>query len=369
MGDDVIKNYDKIPIIVPSLNPDEKLLCVINGLVSVGFSDIIIVNDGSDDEHLRYFEDVGKFSECTILRHEKNKGKGAALKTAFSYIIENRKDCIGVITADGDNQHQPNDIAACADAMIEKKDNVILGVRDFSLPEVPFRSKFGNKLTSFIFKTSCGLNISDTQTGLRAIPFEYLDKFIKTQGDRFEYETNMLLDMKTYSIPFSEVKISTLYIEGNESSHFNPIVDSIKIYKTILKFIASSIFSSLLDLLLFFVLQFIFTDMVKLCTVIARIISSLVNFFTNKKVVFGCKKGIGKTFLRYYALSIPLMIVSAYSVEYVTSLLSLENKLVITIIKMIIDTILFFVSYKIQRSWVFGTGKKNTEAKQRKEQP
>ena len=77
----------RISVILPSLNPDEKLMLVVNGLIAEGFDDIIIVNDGSDEEHMVPFREAEKLSQVTILTHEVNKGKGRALKTAFDFCI------------------------------------------------------------------------------------------------------------------------------------------------------------------------------------------------------------------------------------------------------------------------------------------
>ena len=96
----------KISVIIPSLNPDDKLVSVVDSLVKKGFEDIIIVNDGSDSAHLWPFEKVGSYSQCTILTHEVNKGKGRGLKTAFEYCLKNRQGYDGVVTVDGDNQHR-----------------------------------------------------------------------------------------------------------------------------------------------------------------------------------------------------------------------------------------------------------------------
>ena len=166
----------KISVIIPSLNPDDKLVSVVDSLVKKGFEDIIIVNDGSDSAHLWPFEKVGSYSQCTILTHEVNKGKGRGLKTAFEYCLKNRQGYDGVVTVDGDNQHRADDIYNCCEAMV-KNDKVVLGVRRFDGEDVPFKSRFGNNMTSMVFKVMCGLNISDTQTGLRAIPYRYLDTF------------------------------------------------------------------------------------------------------------------------------------------------------------------------------------------------
>lgn len=227
-------DLSKLSVVLPSLDPDEKLNAVIDGLLEYGFSDIILVNDGSKPENLHYFTDAAKnHPEIHLLHHEVNRGKGAALKTAFQWFLENRPDGVGVVTVDGDNQHHPEDTRACCEHMLATN-HCALGCRDFTLPHVPSRSRFGNHTTSLVFKIFCGMTISDTQTGLRCIPRKHLETLAAVEGDRFEYETNMLLAFKTKGIPFDEVKIRTVYIEENKSSHFRVLRDSWRIYKLIL---------------------------------------------------------------------------------------------------------------------------------------
>ena len=197
-----MKDLSKISVVLPSLDPDEKLIAVIDGLLEYGFSDIILVNDGSKQENLHYFTDLAaQHPEIHLLHHEVNKGKGAALKNAFRYFLNNRPDGYGVVTVDGDNQHHPADTRACCEHMLETG-HAVLGCRDFNQADVPARSSFGNKTTSLIFKIFVGMTISDTQTGLRAIGREDLEILTAVPGDRFEYETNMLLAMKENGIPY-----------------------------------------------------------------------------------------------------------------------------------------------------------------------
>ena len=346
-----------VTIIIPSLNPDEKLVQVVEGLIEKGFKDVVLVNDGSDENHMWPFETVDKYEQCHILHHEVNKGKGRALKTAFEYCLENRKDIAGVVTVDGDNQHTPSDIYACAEKMKELKNHIVLGVRDFSGDHVPPKSKFGNNMTKFVFKTFCGLKISDTQTGLRAIPYEYLKIMTEIKGERFEYETNMLLEMKTYSIPYTEVGIETIYIEENASTHFNPIKDSIKIYGVILKFLASSVMSSVIDIVAFAILNLLCSSFepaiqIFIATAGARVISSIFNYTMNRKAVFKSKASVKGSLVRYYVLCVCQMLVSYGLVWAVTYLLGLGNVLRV-VAKAVIDVVLFMISFRIQRAWVF----------------
>jgi len=197
-----MQDLSKISVVLPSLDPDEKLIAVIDGLLEYGFTDIILVNDGSKPENLHYFtEQAEKHPEIHLLHHEVNKGKGAALKNAFRWFLENRPEGVGVVTVDGDNQHHPADTRACVEHMMETG-NCVLGCRDFDQEDVPARSSFGNKTTSLVFKIFCGMVISDTQTGLRALPRQALETLVNVSGDRFEYETNMLLAFKQYGMDF-----------------------------------------------------------------------------------------------------------------------------------------------------------------------
>ena len=229
-----MSDLSKISVVLPSLDPDEKLIAVVDGLLEYGFSDIILVNDGSKQENLHYFTDLAaQHPEIHLLHHEVNKGKGAALKNAFRWFLENRPEGYGVVTVDGDNQHHPADTRACVEHMMATG-HCVLGCRDFTQEDVPARSSFGNKTTSLVFKVFVGMTISDTQTGLRALTRSALETLVDVYGDRFEYETNMLLAFKDNAIVFDEVKIRTVYIEENKSSHFRTFTDSWRIYKLIL---------------------------------------------------------------------------------------------------------------------------------------
>ena len=367
-------NINKASVIIPAYKPDENLLSVISGLKDEGFCDIIVIDDGSGEDFLDIFDRVRKIPECTVLKHETNMGKGAALKTAYAYFLENRKDMAGTVSADADGQHLPKDIAAVAEAMTEKG-KVIIGARDFSDPDVPARSKFGNRTTSVVFRLFLGMKISDTQTGLRGIPAKYLPDILKADGNRYEFETNMLFLMKKLDIPFEEVKISTVYLESNKSSHFRPVRDSIKIYSHLIFYILSSAAAALTDIIVFAVLRNFEVLKISLppsvassflgsilssatwpAALIARVISSLVNYFINSKAVFG-KKPAASTVLKYYALAVVIYIVSTGILSVFETLLHISSAFVLTLVKIVVDTTLFFFSFRIQHNWVFNTKK------------
>lgn len=368
-----MQDLSKISVVLPSLDPDEKLIAVVDGLLEYGFTDIILVNDGSKQENLHYFLDLAaQHPQINLLHHEVNKGKGAALKNAFRWFLENRPDSFGVVTVDGDNQHHPADTRACCENML-KTGHVTLGCRDFTLSHVPPRSRFGNQTTSAIFKIFVGMTLSDTQTGLRAIPRNAMKQFCEVSGDRFEYETNMLLAMKQNGIPYDEVKIRTVYIEENKSSHFHPIRDSWRIYKLILKhffrYTASSLASAVVDTglyaLLTALLHSALTDplLTTVCTVGARVVSSLLNFFMNQKLVFCSKVSTGKAMLRYYLLAVPQMIAQTLLTQGAYALLDIDDDQTFlrTLIYAVVMTVLYVASFMIQQRWVFAAKTEETE--------
>ena len=221
-------------VVLPSLNPNEKFDRVVDGLREAGFQRILIVDDGSDEQHQEHFRRAEAFPECTVIRHEVNKGKGRALKDGFIAVLKLFPDTEGVITIDGDGQHLTEDIIACGNRMLEEGNKIILGCRDFDLPGVPPRSVAGNKTTSRMFHLY-GITLSDTQTGLRAIPTRFLSRFTAIEGERFEYETNMLLKMKRRGIAFLEQPIATVYEDENLGSHYNAVKDSWRIFKIMVK--------------------------------------------------------------------------------------------------------------------------------------
>ena len=221
-------------IVLPSLNPNEKFDRVVDGLREAGFRRIMIIDDGSDAEHRIHFDRAETFPECAVLHHDGNKGKGRALKDGSVEVLKRFPDAEGVITSDGDGQHLTKDIVACGNRMLEEKTKIILGCRNFDLPGVPARSVAGNKTTSRMFRLY-GIRLSDTQTGLRAIPKRYLSRFTAIEGERFEYETNMLLKMKRRGIGFVEQPIETVYEDENLGSHYNAVKDSWRIFKIMIK--------------------------------------------------------------------------------------------------------------------------------------
>lgn len=355
---------NNITVLIPAYNPTQDLLPLTEKLISQGFN-VLVVNDGSRKESNKIFKKLNK--KVIILKHPKNMGKGQALKTGFKYILENIP-CIGVITADADGQHHFDDILNIANNLIIENNSLILGARSFS-DNTPFRNKIGNIITRFIFKIATKTSISDTQTGLRGIPFNMLEKFIHIDGQRYEYEINMLIYCCKQNINIKEVAIQTIYINKNQASSFKVVKDSYKIYKCIFinsglitscLFAISALLSFLLDFTILFILKNIlygkYNENIALliCVVTARIFSSLFNFIFNKTIVFKSKGNLFKSLVRYYSL-VTVVTILNYTL---LNLLTIQLDFNLFICKIAVEIILFVNNYIIQKSFVFKKGNK-----------
>lgn len=352
----------ELAIILPSLDPDKKLCGVIDGLIAEGFEHIVIVDDGSDAAHQAPFEYAAGFPQCHILRHEVNKGKGRGLKDAFRYVLDEMPDIRGVVTIDGDGQHLTKDIVACGEKLLANEDKVVMGCRDFSQPA--FRRAASRGIARPHSSSACATASScpTRRPVCRAIPRRYLDAFCGIDGERFEYETNMLLNMKRMGIGFVEQRIDTVYDSEDYSSHYNAIKDSWRIFKVMFKFLLSSLGSTVIDLLVFYLVFRIFKDQLGtwaslVSTAVARACSSFANFNANNRMVFDNHGSYRRALVRYYCLCIPQMLVSAGLVTLINHLFANSVPIIATLIKFVVDTGLFFISYGIQREWVFSQKK------------
>ena len=352
-------------ILIPSLHPDDKLGRYVRDLVDHGFAHIVVVDDGSGPQYAHFFEALKVHPQCHVLGYEVNQGKGHALKHGMRYIIDRLEGIGGVITADADGQHTAEDCLKVAEAMAKEPGKLILGTRDFSQANVPAKSMMGNRLTTFFFAVLYGRWLPDTQTGLRGISAGLMPKMLEIPGNRFEYEMNMLIYCAGWQIDFEKVTIDTIYLEENKSSHFRPFHDSARIYgqlfRNFFKFASAGLLSTLLDQFLFnlldrWLLPTFFVrfaphsevNMILLATAIARVCSSLFNYRVNRQFVFKVRKSKG-SLLRYSLLVVAVMFASAFLVESLHVGAGMDTG----IAKILVDTLLFFINYRILKAWVF----------------
>jgi len=370
---------DSVAILIPSLEPDERLPKYIDSLMQAGFEHIVVVNDGSSASYDPIFNDIASRSGCVVLRHEVNRGKGQALRTGVEYLLK-KTNLKGVITADADGQHTCPDTLALAERLTEGKRELLLGSRDFSSnnTNIPARSRSGNRITSSVFRVLYGHYLPDTQTGLRAFTRDVFAQMLEITGDRFEYEMNQLIYCAKHKIGFVVIPIATIYLDENKSSHFHPIRDSWRIYKlmlgSFLRFSAVSVISFLIDyavlsLLYFLVfkntpdvtpLGIIFSAKALYAAPIARICSSPVNFLLNKNFSFQVKNSRGAAG-RYAILALVVLVITTLVFGLLDHFIAGSVPVLHVLLKAVIDVIMYILNYRIQQNWVFKTtGKADT---------
>ena len=216
-------------IVVPCYNEAECLYSVIENLLQLA-EHVIVIDDGSTDpieEHLGNLK-------CKLVRFPKNRGKGHALLEGFK-IAQQIEGASCVVTLDSDGQHDPKEISNLYDAFQNEDAALIIGSRSFGSDNVPIRSRIGNVLTSRLTGILLGQYLPDTQSGFRLHSMPLIDDILKNvQGGRFETEMEIIALALRSRFKVIPVPISTIYEQGNKSSHFNIFRDSFLIYKQLL---------------------------------------------------------------------------------------------------------------------------------------
>ena len=284
-------NKKRAVVLIPAYKPDERLIELTRELIVDNGLDVLLVDDGGQEKFAHIFEACKKLG-AEVAVHAVNMGKGRALKTGINAAMLKWPDMAGIVTADADGQHTPKDILRLIDALHAHPDKLVLGSRAFT-GNVPFKSLWGNRITRFVYALASGVKVGDTQTGLRALPVSSLPEMARIDGERYEYEMNVLLKLRDMG----------LGVFG---------------------------FSALVSYAL------------------ARIVSSQVNYNLNKYTVFGGRGG-KNSMVKYYVLCVAQGLLGAALVQLLPGVIPLSA----AIIKIPVDLVLFMLSYFIQRDYVF----------------
>lgn len=336
--------------LIPAFEPESMLLSLIREIREAGW-EIIVVNDGSGPAFSDIFKQASK--QAVVLTHTKNYGKGRAIKTGLAYMKEHFVGNYTVVTMDADGQHQVSDAVRVCEAAERLPGTLFLGSRQLK-DNVPLRSHFGNTVTRYVYSFSTGLRIHDTQTGLRAFGDELLPILLDIGGERYEYEMNVLLVFARKKIPMEEIKISTIYINNNASSHFDTITDSYRTYKEIIKFSASSLISFLVDYSLYGLLNALTGGLglpagLTVSNIFARIGSASVNYAINRKLVFKSDKNIWKSAISYFALAVVILAGNTLVLNLLVELLGMNRY----VAKLLTELFFFMLSWLGQRFLIF----------------
>lgn len=359
-------------VIIPAYQPGAPLLKLLRELSSYPQLHILVVDDGSGLAYSGLFQESASYA--TILAHERNRGKGRAIKTALSYIrLQENKDASApavFVTADADGQHKTEDILRVLRAARHNQTQMILGSRNFNRQKegksagrgrtgIPARSLLGNRFTAAAFKKATGIRLQDTQTGLRACSVDFIPLLLSVPGERYEYETNVLLTVAKQHIEFQEVPIETIYEDGNAASHFRAVRDSGAIFWNILKFSSASLLSFCIDYCAYGVLLFLFSLtgaapflVLAGSNLLARLLSGTCNFFLNQGYVFHYNGSLKKAAETYILLAAGILLANTGLLALLVSVLGMNRMLA----KLVTELSLFLFSFLIQHYFIFKRG-------------
>jgi glycosyltransferase involved in cell wall biosynthesis len=337
-----------IPVLIPAYNPPSQLVELVRVLLDSITSTVIIVNDGSSPEFREIFEQIKNLSGVIYLEHQVNLGKGQALKTGFR-ALEQIPSAIGIVTADADGQHAPEDIGRVILGLIDSPNSLFLGIRQLN-KNIPWRSRFGNQLTRRVFGWLTGMKLQDTQTGLRGMPRSFVSHLVTLSGNAYDYEMNMLVTASRMQLRIVEIPIQTIYLSNNQTSHFKPFIDSMKIYWVLLRYVASSLLTAITDLLLFNLL-IIWSMPIVASMILSRFLAgTLVNFCLNRSWVFRSRSVFLRSLLRYYIVVVTSGLLVGLATQQIHQVWGFSP----VIVKIFLDIILFFPLFALQRKYVFG---------------
>lgn len=344
-----MKFDSSIAIIIPAFRPNQNLLTLVQKLQKTFQGFIIVVDDGNEDQTI--FKEL---SGVVLLQHKNNQGKGAALKTGFQYVLKELDEVYGVVTADADGQHPPEDILKLVHLLDQDSDSFYIGTRSF-VQKTPLRNRLGNLITRRVFSWVTNQTIMDTQNGLRAIPKWLLEKLITIPQNRYDYEMAMLKLIADQGVRIIQVPVQTIYQQEGAISSFKPWRDSIQIYRILLKSFVRFIIVGLTSFAIDFSLYLLFYQLflgdwkIIMAVICARVLSGAFNYLMNRFYSFESDVRFIQSSLQYLMLFLLIMSLSAFLTDALTSLGLISYQLS----KIIVDSILFVLSYRIQKTYIF----------------
>jgi glycosyltransferase involved in cell wall biosynthesis len=334
-------------VLIPAYRPEEMLVELVRSLAQSNAGPIIVVDDGSGPEFVERFNQIAQISAVHLLRHAVNLGKGAALKSGINYFLCTFPNLIGLVTADADGQHAADDIVRVGAQLMARPETLILGTRQFD-SRVPFRSRVGNQVSRALVRLLIGQRLSDTQTGLRGIPRPLLPHLLRISVSGYDFELEMLITAKHLAYPMREESVRTIYLEGNRTSHFNPILDSTRIYFILLRFGTLSLLTALVDNVVFFT-GYHFTGGIGRSQILARVASVLFNYTFARRLVFLSKQDHRIVLPKYLLLVLCSGLLSYSLIRLLTSAFAMN----VMPAKLLAEGLIFIANFTIQRDFVF----------------
>jgi len=338
----------KAILLIPAYKPSEELPALVSRIRALDRSGaiaaVVVINDGSGPEFDGVFAALGSHG-VVMIHHAINLGKGAALKTGFNHALVTWPEAAGIVTADADGQHAAEDVLRVADALIETPGDIVLGVRQFH--QVPLRSLVGNRISRLVFRIFAGFQLSDTQTGLRGWPRAYCLEALGITLNGYDFELESLMK-KSYSRRLREVPIQTIYLNGNQSSHFNPIRDSMRISFVFLRHCGNSALAAIVDNL-GFLLMMQWQSSIGWAQFAARVAAVSVAFAVARNIVFQSRRNLAGSLVKYLLLVAAMGLVSYSMIQFLHTRLGMR----VFVAKLVAEGILFLGNFAVQRDFIF----------------
>ena len=355
-------------IVIPALNPPASFVSYVEALKQEGFQNIIIVNDGSRTDKLPVFFKVKRLG-AVVIHHTQNLGQGAALRTGFEYYQEHfQGQTDGVITLNADRQILAADVSKIASSLHNEQAMgsfaLVVGTRNLDGKNVSDYDYNMGGVMKLFYHMLMGVRLNDPLSGVFGIPDIRVQQCLEVEGDGYSYVTSLTMSFE--KIGFVQVPVGYAPYEDGAEPSFRKIPDTVRILYTIFKkfilYSITSVSASILDVILFG----IFTSVtfrgnpmaIIYGTILARVISASVNYLLTKRFVFQFKsvsaQETTKSAGAFFALTAMQCICSALLVSAMKMLLGGSA----VGIKVLVDAMLFFVSYKIQHKYIFKDDRK-----------
>jgi len=326
-------------VLIPAYNPPEEVIYLVSTLVARDIP-VVVVNDGSDITYAERFTFLAEFPKTSILSHAVNIGKGAALKYGLNYIYDTFPDAVGVVTADADGQHLPDDIERIGQELAAHPDELIIGARKFSHQNIPLRSKFGNIITRYLFLLIIGVSMPDTQSGLRGVPRLLIQRLLRIKAIGYEFELDTLITARNSRVHIANIPITTVYDRGNTTSHFNPLIDSMKIYFVLFRLLLTVLLATVIDFAIFAFLVKIGNSMI-VSQICARVVALIIYYFAMNSMLYASAL-LNKKLL--YKLTL-LLCMSGFIAAVIIAILAQRFNVDVLVGKIWAETILLFLNY------------------------
>jgi glycosyltransferase involved in cell wall biosynthesis len=216
-------------LVIPALNGGERLVRVIEGCLELDEGlrgRLIVVDDGSEDRTAALARDAG----ARVVRHPRNRGKGAALRTGFELALTRQIDA--VVTLDADGQHLPSEIPKLVDRWRETGADLVIGSRAHLFEGMLPRRRLANRFSAWSISIMAGVRVHDSQSGFRLYSSRILHD-VEFESSRFDAESEMIVIGVRKGFRIAETPIDLGFVEGTVTSHYRPLLDTLRIARTV----------------------------------------------------------------------------------------------------------------------------------------